>query len=216
MIIQEFKQVSTSDPTVLAFSTSLNLLNLKNIIYPHEETSDQNQITTRVLNATPIVLGVFFENIEEELSLKDEMYILDGHHRFQYIIENSINQDLDTILININQVNIDCYTSELIVEKNIFLTKIIQEFGFSNEKLQSNMFIQIDSTKYYSDKLMDIRDLYSYKKELMKANFISPIPNNVTTSKSVVRFSALSIKDFSKAYIFPYKSTWITPRFDNS
>ena len=196
MIIQEFKQVSTSDPTVLAFSTSLNLLNLKNIIYPHEETSDQNQITTRVLNATPIVLGVFFENIEEELSLKDEMYILDGHHRFQYIIENSINQDLDTILININQVNIDCYTSELIVEKNIFLTKIIQEFGFSNEKLQSNMFIQIDSTKYYSDKLMDIRDLYSYKKELMKANFISPIPNNVTTSKSVVRFSALSIKDF--------------------
>jgi hypothetical protein len=215
MIIQEFKQASTSDPTVLAFSTSLNLLNLKNIIYPHEETSDQNQITTRVLNATPIVLGVFFENIEEELSLKDEMYILDGHHRFQYIIENSINQDLDTILININQVNIDCYTSELIVEKNIFLTKIIQEFGFSNEKLQSNMFIQIDSTKYYSDKLMDIRDLYSYKKELMKANFISPIPNNVTTSKSVVRFSALSIKDFSKAYIFPYKSTWITPRFDN-
>ena len=214
MIIQEFKQASTSDPTVLAFSTSLNLLNLKNIIYPHEETSDQNQITTRVLNATPIVLGVFFENIEEELSLKDEMYILDGHHRFQYIIENSINQDLDTILINIDQVNIDCYTSELIVEKNIFLTKIIQEFGFSNKKLQSNMFIQIDSTKYYSDKLMDIRELYSYKKELMKANFISPIPNNVTTSKSVVRFSALSIKDFSKAYIFPYKSTWITPRFD--
>ena len=215
MIIQEFKQASTSDPTVLAFSTSLNLLKLKNIIYPHEETSDQNQITTRVLNATPIVLGVFFENIEEELSLKDEMYILDGHHRFQYIIENSINQDLDTILINIDQVNIDCYTSELIVEKNIFLTKIIQEFGFSNEKLQSNMFIQIDSTKYYSDKLMDIRELYSYKKELMKANFISPIPNNVSTSKSVVRFSALSIKDFSKAYIFPYKSTWITPRFDN-
>ena len=215
MIIQEFKQASTSDPTVLAFSTSLNLLKLKNIIYPHEETSDQNQITTRVLNATPIVLGVFFENIEEELSLKDEMYILDGHHRFQYIIENSINEDLDTILINIDQVNIDCYTSELIVEKNIFLTKIIQEFGFSNEKLQSNMFIQIDSTKYYSDKLMDIRELYSYKKELMKANFISPIPNNVATSKSVVRFSALSIKDFSKAYIFPYKSTWITPRFDN-
>ena len=215
MIIQEFKQASTSDPTVLAFSTSLNLLNLKNIIYPHEETSDQNQITTRVLNATPIVLGVFFENTEEELSLKDEMYILDGHHRFQYIIENSINEDLDTILINIDQVNIDCYTSELIVEKNIFLTKIIQEFGFSNKKLQSNMFIQIDSNKYYSDKLMDIRELYSYKKELMKANFISPIPNNVTTSKSVVRFSALSIKDFSKAYIFPYKSTWITPRFDN-
>ena len=214
MIIKDFKQANTSNPSVVAFSTSINLLNLKDIIYPHEETSDQNQITTTVLNTTPIVLGVFFENTEEELSIKNEMYILDGHHRFQYIIENSINEDLDTILINIEKVNIDSFNSELLVKKNIFLTKIIQDFEFSIEKLQNNMFIQIDSAKYYSDKLTDIRELYSYKKELMKANFISPIPNNIITSKSIVRFSALSIKDFSKAYIFPYKSTWITPRFD--
>ena len=214
MIIQDYKKAQTSDPSVSAFSTNLNLLNLKDIIYPHEETSDQNQITTTVLNTTPIVLGVFFENTEEELSIKNEMYILDGHHRFQYIIENSINEDLDTILINIEKVNIDSFNSELLVKKNIFLTKIIQDFEFSIEKLQNNLFIQIDSDKYYSDKLTDIRELYSYKKELMKANFISPIPNNITTSKSIVRFSALSIKDFSKAYIFPYKSTWITPRFD--
>ena len=214
MIIQDYNKAKTSDPTVSAFSTNLNLLNLKDTIYPHEETSDQNQITTTVLNTTPIVLGVFFENTEEELSIKNEMYILDGHHRFQYIIENSINEDLDTILINIEKVNIDSFNSELLVKKNIFLTKIIQDFEFSIEKLQNNFFIQIDSDKYYSDKLTDIKKLYAYKKELMKANFISPIPNNITTSKSIVRFSALSIKDFSKAYIFPYKSTWITPRFD--
>jgi len=214
MIIQDYNKAKTSDPSVSAFSTNLNLLNLKDIIYPHEETSDQNQITTTVLNTTPIVLGVFFENTEEELSIKNEMYILDGHHRFQYIIENSINEDLDTILINIEKVNIDSFNSELLVKKNIFLTKIIQDFDFSIEKLQNNLFIQIDRDKYYSDKLTDIRELYAYKKELMKANFISPIPNNLTTSKGIVRFSALSIKDFSKAYIFPYKSTWITPRFD--
>jgi len=215
MIIQDFKQARTSDPTVSAFSTKVNLFNLKDIIYPHEETSDQNQITKGALNAAPIVLGVFFENIEKELSFKNEMYILDGHHRFQYIIENSINKDLDAILINIEQVKIDSYTSELLVEKNVFVTKIIQDCGFSTKKFQNSMHIQIDSTKYYSDKLMDIRELYSYKKELMKAKFISPIPNNITTSKSIVRFSAISTKDFSKSYIFPYKSTWITPRFDN-
>ena len=97
MIIQDFKQARTSDPTVSAFSTSLNLLNLKDIIYPHEETSGQNQITTKVLHSTPIVLGVYIENTEEELRFKNEMYILDGHHRFQYIIKNSIN---DLILAN--------------------------------------------------------------------------------------------------------------------
>ena len=215
MIIQDFKQARTSDPTVSAFSTSLNLLKLKDIIYPHEETSGQNQITTKVLHSTPIVLGVYIENTEEELRFKNEMYILDGHHRFQYIIKNSINEDLDTILINIEQVNIDCYNSELLVDKNIVLTKIIQDFGFSSEKVHNNMFIQINSNKYYSDKLKDIRELYSYKKELMKTKFISPIPNNQTTPKGILRFSPLSIKDFSKDYIFPYKSTWITPRFDN-
>tara|TARA_B100001996_G_scaffold331445_1_gene280100 strand:- start:98 stop:745 length:648 start_codon:yes stop_codon:yes gene_type:complete len=215
MIIKDFKQVNTSGPSVVAFSTSINLFNLKDIIYPHEETSDQNLITKEVLNSTPIVLGVFFENTEEELIFKDEIYILDGHHRFQYIIKNSIIEDLDVILINIEQVNIDCYNSELLVEKKVFLNKIIKDFQFSTKKMQNNMLIQIDSTDYYSDKLMDIRELYSYKKELMKNKFISPIPNNTDTSKSIIRFSSLSINDFSKAYVFPYKSTWITPRFDN-
>ena len=54
---------------------------------------------------------------------------------FQYIIENSINKDLDAILINIEQVKIDSYTSELLVEKNVFLTKIIQDCGFSTKKI---------------------------------------------------------------------------------
>jgi len=215
MIIKDFKQVNTSDPSVVAFSTSINLFNLKDIIYPHEETSDQNLITKKVLNTTPIVLGVYFENTEEELIFKNEIYILDGHHRFEYITKNSIIDDRDVILINIEQVNIDCYNSELLVEKKVFLNKIFKDFEFSTKTMHNNMLIQIDSTDYYSYKLRNIRELYSYKKELMKNKFISPIPNNTDTTKSIIRFSALSVNDFAKDYIFPYKSTWITPRFDN-
>ena len=215
MIIKDFKQVNTSDPSVVAFSTSINLFNLKDIIYPHEETSDQNLITKKVLNTTPIVLGVYFENTEEELIFKNEIYILDGHHRFEYITKNSIIDDRDVILINIEQVNIDCYNSELLVEEKVFLNKIFKDFEFSTKTMHNNMLIQIDSTDYYSYKLRNIRELYSYKKELMKNKFISPIPNNTDTTKSIIRFSALSVNDFAKDYIFPYKSTWITPRFDN-
>ena len=141
MIIQDYKQAKTSDPTVSAFSTNLNLLNLKDIIYPHEETSDQNQITTTVLNTTPIVLGVFFENTEEELSIKNEMYILDGHHRFQYIIENSINEDLDAILINIEKVNIDCFNSELLVEKKIISRVTGENFPCVSTLGQKELFV---------------------------------------------------------------------------
>jgi len=43
---------------------------------------------------------------------------------------------------------------------------------------------------------------------------ISPIPNNHKNSNIIVKFAPLSFKDFSKNYVFPYKSTWITPRFD--
>ena len=215
MIIKNFKKIKTEDPKVIAFSTIINLFNLKHTIYPHEETSSQNLITTNILNTTPIVLGAILDNAEKELIFNDEIYILDGHHRFKYIVENSINQDLEVVLVNIENINIDCYNSELIVEKKVFIKKIVDDFGFSTTKMHNDIFIQIDTTDYYSDKPISIRELYSYKKELMKEKFISPIANNTFTSKNIIRFSPLAVSDFSKDYIFPYKSTWITPRFDN-
>ena len=117
MIIKNFKKIKTEDPKVIAFSTIINLFNLKHTIYPHEETSSQNLITTNILNTTPIVLGAILDNAEKELIFNDEIYILDGHHRFKYIVENSINQDLEEVLVNIENINIDCYNSELLVEK---------------------------------------------------------------------------------------------------
>ena len=215
MIIKNFKKIKTEDPKVIAFSTIINLFNLKHTIYPHEETSSQNLITTNILNTTPIVLGAILDNAEKELIFNDEIYILDGHHRFKYIVENSINQDLEVVLVNIENINIDCYNSELLVEKKVFIKKISDDFGFSTTKMHDDIFIQIDTTDYYSDKPISIRELYSYKKELMKEKFISPIANNTFTSKNIIRFSPLEVRDFSKDYIFPYKSTWITPRFDN-
>ena len=215
MIIKNFKKIKTEDPKVIAFSTIINLFNLKHTIYPHEETSSQNLITTNILNTTPIVLGAILDNAEKELIFNDEIYILDGHHRFKYIVENSINEDLEVVLVNIENINIDCYNSELLVEKKVFIKKIVDDFGFSTTKMHDDIFIQIDTTDYYSDKPISIRELYSYKKELMKEKFISPIANNTFTSKNIIRFSPLEVRDFSKDYIFPYKSTWITPRFDN-
>jgi hypothetical protein len=92
MIVKNFKIIKTTNPKVLAYLNSINIFNLKDIIYPHEETMENNPITLGITNAFPIVLGVFFEKKGEELAIKDELYILDGHHRFKYIVDNSISE----------------------------------------------------------------------------------------------------------------------------
>ena len=43
---------------------------------------------------------------------------------------------------------------------------------------------------------------------------ILPIRNDDNTKKSLVNFTPLTAQNFNKNKVFPYKSTWITPRFD--
>ena len=214
MIVKNFKIIKTTNPKVLAYLNSINIFNLKDIIYPHEETMEDNPVTSSITNAFPIVLGVFFEKKGEELAIKDELYILDGHHRFKYIVDNSISEIFNVILVDIESVNVDSYNTELLVEKEIFLNEIFEDYGFSTKGSTSKIYIEIDGVNYYSNNISNIKKLYSYKKDLMNKQMISPIPNNHKNSNTTVRFSSLSFKDFSKNYVFPYKSTWITPRFD--
>ena len=214
MIVKDFKKIDTTDLKVLAYLTRINIFNLKDIIFPHEETLEDNPVTSNITNAFPIVLGVFFEKIVDELVIKDELYILDGHHRFQYIVDNSISKNFDVVLANIESVKMDSYNTELLIEKELFLKEIYKDYGFSSEISSGSSYIEIDGINYFSNNFPDIKKLYSYKKDLMNKQMISPIPNNQKNSNIIVKFPPLSFKDLSKNYVFPYKSTWITPRFD--
>lgn len=214
MIVKDFKKIDTTDLKVLAYLTRINIFNLKDIIFPHEETLEDNPISSSITNAFPIVLGVFFEKIVDELVIKDELYILDGHHRFQYIVDNSISKNFDVVLANIESVKMDSYNTELLIEKELFLKEIYKDYGFSSEISSGSSYIEIDGINYFSNNFPDIKNLYSYKKDLMNKQMISPIPNNQKNSNIIVKFPPLSFKDLSKNYVFPYKSTWITPRFD--
>lgn len=214
MIVKDFKKIDTTDLKVLAYLTRINIFNLKDIIFPHEETLEDNPVSSSITNAFPIVLGVFFEKIVDELVIKDELYILDGHHRFQYIVDNSISKNFDVVLANIESVKMDSYNTELLIEKELFLKEIFKDYGFSSEISFGSSYVEIDGINYFSNNFSDIKKLYSYKKDLMNKQMISPIPNNHKNSNIIVKFPPLSFKDFSKNYVFPYKSTWITPRFD--
>ena len=214
MIINNFVQLQLSNKNLIAYKTQLNILNNRKIIIPHEEIKNNNYITKDIISHSLIVLGVIFESIGKEISCKDELFILDGHHRFQFIMENSLNEYFNVVLLDLNYIKIESYNSELLIDKDTFLQKIDSENILTNS-LGSNFFIQVEDEKYFLKNITSISELYSYKKELMSNNYISPIANDKKTKKVKVNFTPVTSGDFNKDSIFPYKSTWITPRFNS-
>lgn len=213
MEIDNFTKLNLSNPDVTAFTTKLNILKNSEIIFPHEETIDDNRITGSIIKNSVIVLGVNFESFDNNLVINDQIFILDGHHRFQYIKNNSIDDLFEVVLVSMSDIKIESYNSELLIDDDVFLNKIKSEKGFS-EKDNSKYFISLNNKKYFSVKISGINELYYYKKQLLKESVLSPIKNNEKTDKSIVKFTPITQKNFCKNHIFPYKSTWITPRFD--
>ena len=213
MKIKNYSKLTLSNPELNAYMTKFNILQNKNIIFPHEETINENHITNEIIKNSVIVFGVTFELHEDVVSFKDEIFILDGHHRVKYIKDNLIDELFEVVFIDIHSVNIESYNSELRSDQDIFIKKIMDDKDFSKTNLGS-FFIEINNIKYFSKKIKNIYELYSYKKELLDDGVISPIKNNENTDKPIVNFTAISSENFNKDIIFPYKSTWITPRFD--
>ena len=213
MKIKNYSKLTLSNLELNAYMTKFNILQNKDIIFPHEETINENHITNEIIKNSVIVFGVTFELHEDVVSFKDEIFILDGHHRVEYIKDNLIDELFEVVFIDIHSVNIESYNSELRSDQDIFIKKIMDDKDFSKTNLGS-FFIEINNIKYFSKKIKNIYELYSYKKELLDDGVISPIKNNENTDKPIVNFTAISSENFNKDIIFPYKSTWITPRFD--
>ena len=213
MKIKNYSKLTLSNPELNAYMTKFNILQNKDIIFPHEETINENHITNEIIKNSVIVFGVTFELHEDVVSFKDEIFILDGHHRVKYIKDNLIDELFEVVFIDIHSVNIESYNSELRSDQDIFIKKIMDDKDFSKTNLGS-FFIEINNIKYFSKKIKNVYELYSYKKELLDDGVISPIKNNENTDKPIVNFTAISSENFNKDIIFPYKSTWITPRFD--
>ena len=213
MIVDKFTKIAISEPELNAYMAKINIFKNRETIFPHEETIKENHITDTIIKNSVLVFGVNIEISDEKLMLNDEIFILDGHHRFQYIIENSIEEFFEVIFVDINDIKIESYNSELLIRDDIFLQKILQKNGFSVSN-NSKYFVSLNNNKYFSEDISDINELYSFKKELLEDLIILPIRNDDNTDKSLVNFTPLTAQNFNKNTVFPYKSTWITPRFD--
>ena len=215
MIIRNVEKIEFENNALEAYKTKLNVFRLNNI-YPHEETNENSNITYDVVKNSNLVLGVDFILDDNKVEIKDELFILDGHHRFNFIKDNEIDEDIDVVLIDIRKVSITSYNCQLMVDKDEFTNKIYEDHKFAPNKLQEELtfFISLNRQKYFSKNILNLRDLYKYKKILMQQKMIIPTPNNLKNNSQIIQFTPLSYQDFKKDFVFPYKSTWISPRFD--
>ncbi len=214
MKVIDFQELTLSVPNLRAYLTKFNIYQNRNIIFPHEETLKETQITKDILKNSVIVFGVTFKDTINEISVEDKIFILDGHHRFKYIVDNEIDETFEVVFIDLHGVNIESHNCELNVDLDYFINKIQSERSF-NSKINSKYLIKVQQKEYCSKSFTNIYDLYQYKKELMSTEIITPIANNKGTQKTIINFTALNSFDFKDNVIFPYKSTWITPRFDS-
>ena len=133
-------------------------------------------------------------------------------------IHNDLNEHIEIITEGIQTLlrregHLDAYDSiKKLVRNNEKLSynklhKFIQN-------LNSNIYLKVDNEVYSSDEIFDIYDLYNFKRECFQNELISPFPNDSKkNNENILSFTPIKIEEFYKEnYLFPPKSTWITPR----
>ena len=212
MIINKVESFVFKDYQAKAFIGKLNLFKNKNKIFPHEETQNESNITYSILKNHPIVLGAKIIERNESIELEGNLIILDGHHRFEYILKNEVNEVLDVVLVDYEDIEVRSHKSIIncsIEELNNFVS-INYEV---NKGKVNNYFYEINGENFYLNEIKSISELYNLKKALQERNLIAPISNNIN-KHNCISFTPIPKKLIFSKSIFPYKSTWITPRFN--
>tara|TARA_B100001250_G_scaffold393440_1_gene396250 strand:+ start:63 stop:722 length:660 start_codon:yes stop_codon:yes gene_type:complete len=189
--------------------------NLKVIL--HEELGDpiKDQDIKLIDEFEPLLFSVDIDSKEllenEELNI-EFLTLLDGHHRYDFISRNNIDSSIKVIIVSSSTVNIDSHLSEIKIEKSQFIEFIESQNFITNSN--SKHYLKIGDDIYTSNKIIDIYDLYDFKRLCFQNGFISPLANDrELTNKNILSFTPIKLNQFYKEnYLFPPKSTWITPR----
>ena len=218
MKIKNFSTYEFNKYNVVGVKAKINFVKTNNLeIIAHEELSKpiEEQSINLVKEFEPLLfsadIGITELVNDKELNI-DHLTLLDGHHRYDFIIRNVIDLPIEVIIISSNDVNVDSHLSEIKIKKDEFL-----DFLKSNKfKLNSNsnVYLKVDNDVYSSDEIFNIYDLYNFKRECFENGLISPFPNDsIRNNENILSFTPIKLEEFYKEnYLFPPKSTWITPR----
>ena len=209
----EFKKYN-----VTGVETEINISkknNLKIILHEELATPIEDQDTKLINEFEPLLFSVDMETLQllesKELDI-DLLTLLDGHHRFDFISRNNIDSPIKVIIVSSEDVNVDSYLSEVNIELEKFKNLLVSKNFTTNS--DSDFYLKIDNDIYSSNEISSIYDLYDFKRECFKEGFITPFANdNEVKNENIVSFTPIKLNEFYKEnYLFPPKSTWITPR----
>ena len=189
--------------------------NLKIILHEELATPIKDQDTKLINEFEPLLFSVDMETLQlletKELDI-DLLTLLDGHHRFDFISRNNIDLPIKVIIVSSEDVSVDSYLSKINIEKVDFIN-ILESKNFTINS-NSKFYLKIDDDIFSSKEILDIYDLYNFKRECFQNGLISPFANdNEINNENILSFTSIKLNEFYKEnYLFPPKSTWIRPR----
>ena len=219
MIFNNFEKYKFNGTEVVGLKTTINFSKDNDIdIVLHEETQDkfeQVRDLETVKDFPPLVFSVEIDrDVINNLDIQNQiqkLILLDGHHRFEHLSLYNYDYPIPVILVSNQDVQIQSYNSKINVTKEKFIEfLIVNDF----EPSSSKYFLSIQDNNYSNKKINSIYELYDFKRKLINSNLINPIRNDVSGSEDIiVNFTPIKLIEFYREnYLFPPKSTWISPR----
>ena len=219
MIFKEFKKYNFNNSEVRGIMTSINFSRENDVeIVLHEETSGRYEqvMDIEIVKAFPPLVfatdvDLDFINFQESIKQIKKLTLLDGHHRFEHLTLYNYDYSVPIVLISNKDVKVQSYNSKINGDKQSFI-----EFLISNnfKPSSSKYFIDIEDCQYSNTDVNNIYELYDFKRTLLKSDLITPTPNDRGDIEDLIlNFTPVQLIEFHKEnYLFPPKSTWISPR----
>jgi len=219
MIFNNFEKYKFNGTEVVGVKTTINLSKDNDIeIVLHEETQDkfeQVRDIETVKGFPPLVFSVDIDrDVISNLDVQNQiekLILLDGHHRFEHLSLYSYDYPIPVVLVSNQDVKIQSYNSKINVTKEKFIEFLLEN---NFEPSSSKYFINIQDNNYSSKKISSIYELYDFKRKLINSNIINSIRNDDSGDEDIiVNFTPIKLSEFYREnYLFPPKSTWISPR----
>ena len=219
MIFNNFEKYKFNGTEVVGVKTTINLSKDNDIeIVLHEETQDkfeQVRDIETVKGFPPLVFSVDIDrDVISNLDVQNQiekLILLDGHHRFEHLSLYSYDYPIPVVLVSNQDVKIQSYNSKINVTKEKFIEFLLEN---NFEPSSSKYFINIQDNNYSNKKISSIYELYDFKRKLINSNIINSIRNDDSGDEDIiVNFTPIKLSEFYREnYLFPPKSTWISPR----
>ena len=220
MRINNFEKFTFNNSEIEGIKLLVNFSLKNNVeIILHEETQDKYQQLKSidvVKSFPPLLFSVDIDSADiNSLNIPKEvntLTLLDGHHRLEHLSLYKYDHPVPVVLIANQDVSVESYNSEINTDEDEFVDTLLQ--NNYNNLISSEYCITFQNTTYVNEDVKSIYDLYDFKRKLIKQEIITPVQNDsVDVSTKIVDFTPIKLEEFYKEkYLFPPKSTWISPR----